>query len=657
MADFYLDVSAPGNEYQAYAATPTWGALSTDKPLPMDGNGLAGPGHAAAVAIAEILINALPADTNTLSIAGAVLTAKTAASAKNQFAIGASIAACVTNLVALINTPGTAAAQCDAVVSTSASAAALQLPYWLFARVKPGTTDTVQLATRFAGSTLNQAVNSAVGIAHAGWATAPTFTQFAGGADGPYAYLVSASAAFGKAALSYGIMALASGAPGGPALSGVDPIITRTKRSGSDLSVFLTSGSGISILTPSGASRTFVFDDGTTWAGDSGQLVVTINSTSGGNVSHIFAANTGATLRLVGRSKYAAKILFSCSTAVTVFYDSRFTVASNLFAENVEMGCETPNAIWYPQNGAYAGGTQTFIGCRLLFSRNQSITGVLVNYGLSTRILESDLVFSAGSDISQLLGTSATVGSAASNLIDIRNSRFIVDGGLHGVSSLGLTSLPADGRLVVCLDNNDGLARMALGVAGAATNVGAQLYWGDVAEGRSFSYENASVSVDWDGSGVFPWIPGVVTPENAPFAFRTNWRTGLSDARPTPVARLSTVHEDVDAVRTIDVELLAPTAEIPDKSELFAVLRFVGADNSINTMSSRVVRFSAAALDAGIGTGSWSLAGLTGLTSNRIRFTSAIAVKQGTRIDVDLYLCGPASVNRLLYISPELVVT
>ena len=54
MTDFFCDVSAIGNEYQAYNDTPTWGAGSTDKPLPQDGNGLAGPGHSASVAIAVI---------------------------------------------------------------------------------------------------------------------------------------------------------------------------------------------------------------------------------------------------------------------------------------------------------------------------------------------------------------------------------------------------------------------------------------------------------------------------------------------------------------------------------------------------------------------------------------------------------------------------
>ena len=65
MADFYCDISAIGNEYQAYADTPTtWG-------VPQDGNGKAGPGHSAAVAIATIDCTSAAGDgAQTLSILG-----------------------------------------------------------------------------------------------------------------------------------------------------------------------------------------------------------------------------------------------------------------------------------------------------------------------------------------------------------------------------------------------------------------------------------------------------------------------------------------------------------------------------------------------------------------------------------------------------------
>lgn len=234
MTDFYCDISAVGNEYQAYAATPTWGALSTDKPLPMDGTGLAGPGHSAAVAIAEFQITVLPADTNTIAIAGATLTAKTTAAAKNQWTIGADIATCITNLVALLNTYGTGTAQCDAATATGACKLLLALPYWQFARVKPGTTDTIQIATRFAGADLNYASNSNVGITSAGWATPPTITQFAGGANGPFAYLVSTNTLFGKAKTLYGLFLAVAGSVTDPTAS--DVVHVRTMRSSVSLS-------------------------------------------------------------------------------------------------------------------------------------------------------------------------------------------------------------------------------------------------------------------------------------------------------------------------------------------------------------------------------------------------------------------------------------
>ena len=269
MADFYCDTSAVGNEYQAYAATPTWGALSTDKPLPMDGSGLAGPGHSAAVAIAELQITVLPADGNTLAIAGSTITAKTTAAAKNQWTITGAISTCITNLRDLINTFGTGAAQCDAATSTSACKLALALPYWCYARVKPGTTDTLQIATRIAGNDLNHAVNSAVAISSSGWGTPPTITQFAGGANGPFAYLMNTATVFGKSdgqastvGPAYGIFFAAAPGPSEPGVS--DAVSVRTKRSSGNLALSWTvAASGAISMT--WKARNYVFDDGTKW--------------------------------------------------------------------------------------------------------------------------------------------------------------------------------------------------------------------------------------------------------------------------------------------------------------------------------------------------------------------------------------------------------
>lgn len=63
MAEFYLDVSAVGNEYQAYADTPTtWG-------VPQDGNGKAATGGT--VAIATIDCNGASASgTGTVGVLG-----------------------------------------------------------------------------------------------------------------------------------------------------------------------------------------------------------------------------------------------------------------------------------------------------------------------------------------------------------------------------------------------------------------------------------------------------------------------------------------------------------------------------------------------------------------------------------------------------------
>ncbi len=307
MADFYLDISAVGNEYQAYAAAPTWGALATDKPAPQDGNGKAGPGHSAAVSIAEIQLTALPADGNTLAIAGATLTAKTTAAAKNQWTIGASIATCVSNLVSLLNTYGTSASQCDAAVSSSVCALVLALPYWQYARVKPGTTDTLQIATRIAGSDLNHAANSNVAITSSGWGTPPTITQFAGGADGPFGYAFNSSATiFGKSANTaasalpaYGVFFAAAPGPSDPGAS--DVVHIRSRRSGVDLSA---SWSNSATASGTWKQRSYLADNGTVWSGDNGKITFTFKNVNSSSTTHAFYVASAGFISFASRGQY-----------------------------------------------------------------------------------------------------------------------------------------------------------------------------------------------------------------------------------------------------------------------------------------------------------------------------------------------------------------
>jgi len=658
MSDFFLDISAPGNEYQAYASTPTWGAGASDKPLPMDGNGKAGPGHSAAVAVAEIQITVLPADGNTLTIAGAVLTAKTSATLKNQWAIGASIAACVTNLVALLNTPGTGAAQCDAAVSTTASSLALALPYWQYARVKPGTTDTLQIATRFAGSTLNYP-SSGVAITTSGWGTAPTITQFAGGADGPYAYFVASTAVFGKSAFAYGIMPAKAGGPDEPAAAGTDRIVTRTMRSAANLTLALSQVGVINIATPAGISRWFLFDDGTSWSGDDGQFQMSISNTSG-NASHTFNAATATVLRLTARAKRGFRLLFSQATFSTSFWCS-IASAGALITDNIHVGAADANTQFSTCSLTSSAGRHVSTGCLFSFKRAQPITQAATSglFNSYFKFTDVDFEWDCGSDVaSALQANGAAFSSSGPNLIGFDSCRFVVDSGAHNVlAGWSVTSsVIAAARVVTFFANCKGIGDSSFGATLGFSPYGYQYYWEDAAQGRGFRYENPAITVDFNPVGSFPTYQAV-GPEGTPISARVHWGAGRIDpAVAVNALKISTTHAGADAIRTVDLELLAPTAEVPKKDVLFVVLAYRGTDGALKYQSSRAVPGDGGSLDAGVGTGSWDLAGVTGLGSYRIRITTAEAVKQDTRIEALVMFAASPTVNRFLYFDPKLTV-
>jgi hypothetical protein len=245
MANFYLDVSAIGNEYQSYADIPaTWG-------VPQDGNGLAGPGHSASVAIATISCNEASASgTGTLSVLGV-----TVSSSLNG--TGSILA---TNIADAINASTTA-------VSASYCSATLGLKYLVYARVNPVLNTEVQIMLRIAGEDWNGITPAHTDI------TGLSVVAFTGGANGPFAYWWNTSTVFGKTlasnatTTSYGLLTQFS--PGVLNPTADDVVFVRTSRGGVNLNAgYITT---TNIWQQTAKSRTYVFDDGEVWAGDDGQ--------------------------------------------------------------------------------------------------------------------------------------------------------------------------------------------------------------------------------------------------------------------------------------------------------------------------------------------------------------------------------------------------
>ena len=628
MANFYLDVSAIGNEYQAYADTPTTWAM------PQDGNGKAGPGHSAAVAIGTI-------DCASASCSGAGQLLVLGASVSSTLTGSGSTLA--TNIAAAINGSGTA-------VTSTYSALLLPINRLVYARVHPTINTTVQIMLRIAGADWNGMTHTTAGT----WGTVPTMGAFAGGADGPFAYFVNNSIIFGKAVFTGGVYAAKSAGVTDPAATGFDPIHVRTMRSGVSLACALTSTTGsIQPSMPTGVSRTFIFDNGTTWSGDNGVFFISmINTTSNYvNIGLMLAAYT--TLNMIARSKYGLKVSWAANSTG---YDWAIVNGSAGTANYVNAEFAAINA--YATVSLTAGYTATInlVGCKFDLLKNAVI---LAQYGQSptnANVVDCDFNYSISANLTNLM----SLGTATYS-VRLDGCRFVVDGGLNSIAAI--TSMgTAFGLLVI--ENCTGIPNKIAGVAASSSQFYGQYYWSGKEEGRSFRYESAPMVLDWDGSGVYPTYTAT-TPEGAPYGVRISWSaTRVGTKWATPIARLVTVHADAPAARTFTLEFLVNTTvtgEIPTKAQLFCVCKYTGNDGARYTITdSEPMAFHNAGLatvrDTGVGTSAWTLNGVTGTSSIQIAVTTPNAVKSMSRVEMTLYFGGPPATDKLVYLNPEILV-
>lgn len=663
MAEYYCDISAVGQEYQAYAAAPTWGAGAADKPLPMDGSGKAGPGHSAAVAIAEIQITVLPADGNALAIAGATLTAKTTAAAKNQWTIGASIAACITNLRDLINTAGTGTAQCDAAVSASVCALALALPYWQFARVKPGTTDTLQIATRIAGADLNHASNSAVAITSSGWATPPTITQFAGGADGPFAYLYNTATIFGKSAgmtgtsyPQYGLFFAIAPGPSNPVLS--DVIHCRTKRSGSNLAqgTWLTTGT----INAWWQARSYLMDNGTVWSGDNGALTATFktNSTTGNenylgmasSVSFVSRGTNNFVLE-VGSTAWAATqfgAFKAGGTNVLQFVRCKFAETS----DNIGNGyvCRSGSAVnnvkadLSMSTSEFRGNSKPIFGPGANGCLNYScvMNGHTVIVVAATTTLAAVIVFSTNTT-----GNVEWIGG------EIRDTN-----GVYRCANP--VSFASGVQAEAVIDGVVGVTDASASFTASATNIGKLVWNSPEGPNKGYRLETPRFAVDWKGDGTFPYAGAAADMRGVNWSHRVTWTSVPSPTFSVTPLRLSRFFRSASAIKTITLEIYVPDATTIYLDELALAVSYIDDTDVWRTeflggVSMQAATASRAAALSSSAT-SWTANGVASYSAKKLSITTAYPIKSGSEIIARLSLCASRSPSIVIYVSPELGV-
>lgn len=648
-ADGYADVTALGIEYQEYADTPTTWAV------PQDGNGKAASAASAAVPLAEVTFAAVPTS-GTISVYGVSITLTGVLSA-------ASTDAAATALASSINATTTA---------TAAGVSALLLPInrVVYARVKPGggaNNSVVQIMCRFAGSDLNYAggANTSARVVNTFNNSAMTSpVDFAGGVDGPWAYLINTTTVFGKSSgqtgtggPGYGLFFAASPTPFDPGAS--DVVHVRTKRSGSSPTITWNSTGTASAAWK---QRNYLFDNGTVWSGDNGKLTVVFKNSNGSSTGSIFTLAASGTLSFASRSNGN----FEMQAGVTASGSGSFVlVACGAAAKFSFKRCR------------YVETSDNIRSINLVTDGGSSLSSLFVDLSdsfaqLRTSVTNKAIVSAGGSSTSPRLvlnGLTVELVSASANI-----GKFInFTGTSHAGSiewiggevrdSLGVykCTMPFDINagcsLDSIIDGVVGITDPSVGMTASAT-VNARFRWNSP-EGpnKGFRTETPRYTVDWKGDGTFPYAGAAADLRGSNWSHRFTWTAIPSAWAPITVLKLSRFYRSAAATKTITVELYLPTATTVYLDELELTVSYLDSTDVWRTESvggSRGQQFSSTRTALSSSSATWTANGVASYGAKKIELTTAYSIKQNSEIVARLALCTSRGSSLTGYASPEL---
>lgn len=636
MAEYFCDISAVGNEYQAYADTvASWG-------VPQDGNGKAGPGHAAAVAIATIdCASASASGAGSLSLLGITVSSTLTGS-------GATLAA---NIVTAINGSGTA-------VSATYSQALLALNRLVWARQNPGLTTQVQVMLRIAGTDWNGDTPVSGGT----WTVAPTMGAFAGGANGPFAYLANAGTVFGKTIGNYGLWTL--GSIGKTAISQTTDVVhCRSKRSGANLSFQLDWTSSFS---GTWKACNYLYDNGTIWSGDNGTLRAILRNTSGSSVSCTYTVPVG-TVSHTSRGYRNLDVEMAVTTAASGLVNIGQIVSSNSACSFQRCGClERSDNLSTNRLSKLAEIQTSIIGSRIdvtgsfLQSRSSALPWIAISASTPTAFVKANGLIHEVVSASGAIGVTINGGGSSgwSGRVEWCGGEVRDSLGVYSCASpISINS--ANTGIEVLIDNVAGLTDVSMGVAVNA--FGRSYLWWNQSEGpnRAFRYESCSHTVDWKGNGTFPHC-GVTSLQGDSWSHRISWTSAPSYANPVTVLKASKFFRDTAAVKTLTLQLYTPDATNFYLDEFEVVARYIDSTGVQRTETlgeggGAVLGTSRNAVPSSAK--SWTANGVANYSAEKLAITTAYAIKQNSEIAVTLALKGNRASTVMFYASPEVEIS
>lgn len=638
MADFFCDISAIGNEYQAYADTPTtWG-------VPQDGNGRAGPGHSAAVAIATIDVAGCSASgTGTIGVLGVTVSSTLNAS-------GSALATAIANAINAATTTAN---------TSTISSLGLALNRIVFARVDPGLNTRVQIMMRIAGTDWNGMTPTQANIS-----PAATIGAFSGGADGPFAYIMQTNAVFGRTAITgYGIWTAAAAGVTDPGMT--DVIHVRTRRSGVDFAIEVAPTNNLN--GHNWRATNYLYDNGTVWPGDNGKLTATlffnsvyssltwnigINGSAGATVSHvsrgyrnldlIWRTNSGSSIhRLHSQNSDKRSVWVRCgiiqygiTNSTCRLYDDAGGTTTNVTAEFLDCFIHCKQVLRTYMGSSASGST----GCYFKFN------GTVVE------------IESATAPIAAL----CSIGTAGQNKVEYIGGRIYDTNGVYNCASpfsinAGNASIEA-----IC-DSVFGVTDVYAGFTASVANQ-AKLIWSSP-EGpyKGFRHETPQFVVDWKGDGTFPHC-GAQRLTGDYWSHRVTWTSAPTLGRSVTPLKLAVFHRTATAVRTVRVDLFTPDATPFYLDEFDVAVSYIDDTGTARTewvagTNDRALSGSASRQLVPEGGATWTANGVVGYTGRKFELTTQYPVAQNTEITVRVGLCAPRGTSIVFYVSPRVVVT
>lgn len=646
MADAYVDQGAYASNI---GAAPTWGT-------PQEGDGSATTA-AAASSIASIAFGSVPTS-GTFSCCGL--------SISTTGVIGAGSADAAANALAT---------NINAVSSTVASGVAYgtpQLRNLVYARGPSGgaAAGTCEIMMRVGSTTLNYATNSNAAIAST-FDGSPTVVQFVGGTGGCWGWFLADVALGVSSSIAIRTYGLKLAKPmvvyTGWTFGQHDDIIVRTGR---NITISLPSGCAGQAGKPTYTN--FIFDNGTTWTGDSstGQLTLAVTLWQGG------AQTVGSWAYASCYSSYTARTLGGLTVNLTasntngagsvfLFYDTAATTYGAHFkkVKFVEQVGSSATNYWYMQMPT-SGATRSqlsFVDCLLDFSAVQR-----TNIGAS-------LIDVAAPHTCQLIGNTIKyaltgVGGAALTVPLIKQRVT----GAFGVQCRGNTidigqpqdlpifsanSVTFSAGAVMVFENNKG-AGITTGAVGLFSSA-------NVADNSTLVFDNlaigGAVKVE-NRRGYYEWNPGQPTlsataPDGTPWAWLVYWTNAasaitLGTPGPSPITRVQS--RLADGARSWTLELLCDAVSVTNLPTLAVVeVQYVTPAGAVVAESVPITLSASPATWANVGVApynTWTAKKISGTTGSDVALDSLMQF----RLRLDRPVAGGSTAAFVLDPEPSL---